>query len=134
VETAEDIEWRNEVHAALERGEKTENKTRKKPAKTSPTQRSLKELRKRGYLCAIVEKWNMHARIRQDMFGFVDIVAIKGEDIIGVQACVGSSVSDRVTKIVEHENYATVSAAMRITVHGWRKSAAGKWTLREVEL
>lgn len=107
---------------------------KRKPAKTSPTQRSLKHLRAAGYLCAIVEKWNMHARIRQDMFGFIDVLAVKGDDIVGVQACVGGDVSTRIKKIVEHDNYPSVIAAMRIIVHGWRKNAAGKWVLREVEL
>jgi hypothetical protein len=107
---------------------------RKKPAKTSPTQRSLAHLRKNGYLCAIVEKWNMHAKIRQDMFGIIDLVAIKDDDIIGIQATSGDNVSARITKISEHENYPIVIKAMRIIVHGWRKNSMGKWILREVEL
>jgi hypothetical protein len=109
---------------------------RKKPKATSPTQRSLKHMRDAGYLCAIVEKWNMHAKVRQDLYGFIDVLAIKGEDIVGVQATSGDggNVAARVAKIVDHENYSQVIAAMRITVHGWRKNAAGRWTLREVEL
>lgn len=110
--------------------------TKRKPKGTSPTQRSLKVLRDAGYLCAIVEKWNPHARIRQDLYGFIDILAINGEDILGVQACsgAGGDPAARVRKITEHENYPAVIAAMRIIVHGWRKNAAGRWTLREVEL
>lgn len=109
---------------------------KRKPKGASPTQRSLKVLRDAGYLCAIVEKWNPHARIRQDLYGFIDILAINGEDILGVQACssAGGDPAARVRKITEHENYPAVIAAMRIAVHGWRKNAAGKWVLREVEL
>ena len=91
-------------------------------------------MRDAGYLCAIVEKWNMHAKIRQDLYGFIDVLAIKDEDIVGVQACTGGDVSTRMHKIIEHANYPSVIKAMRIVIHGWRKSAAGKWTLREVEL
>lgn len=43
---------------------------------SSPTQRTLAECRKRGYTAQVVEKWNPHARIRQDLFGVIDIVAI----------------------------------------------------------
>ena len=107
---------------------------KRKPKGTSPTQRSLKHWRDLGYLCAIVEHWNPHVRIRQDLYGFIDVLAIKGEDIVGVQACVGGDVSKRVAKITEHANYPQVIAAMRVIVHGWRKNAAGRWTLREVEL
>jgi hypothetical protein len=106
---------------------------RKAKAK-SPTARSLEHMRKLGYLCAIVEKWNMHTKIRQDLYGFIDVLCVKGEDIIGVQATSGDHVAHRVTKITEHENYPLVIAAIRIAVHGWRKNAAGRWTLREVEL
>lgn len=109
-------------------------KPKRKAKGTSPTQRSLKHWRDKGYLCAIVEHWNQHAHIRQDLYGFIDVLAINGEDIVGIQACIGSDVSTRVKKIVEHDNYPKVIAAMRIVVHGWRKNAAGRWTLREVEL
>jgi hypothetical protein len=39
---------------------------------TSPTQLSLKKLREEGYTVAVVEHWNSFARIRQDLFGFID--------------------------------------------------------------
>lgn len=42
----------------------------------SPTQLTLKQLRKEGWTCAIVEHWNSFAKIRQDLFGFGDILAI----------------------------------------------------------
>jgi hypothetical protein len=113
-----------------------EAKPKRKPSKTSPTQRSLKHMRDLGYTCAIVEKWNQHARIRQDMFGFIDIVCIKDEDIVGVQACAGDggASAERVRKIAEHENWPLICNAIRVVVQSWRKNAAGKWTLREVEL
>ena len=107
--------------------------------KTSPTQRSLALLRERGYLCAIVEKWNPYVRIRQDLWGFADILAIKGDESLLVQTTSGSNVSARLAKI---EN--NVQAAMwkcspnrKIVVHGWAKRGArGErklWTCREVE-
>lgn len=107
---------------------------KRKAKVTSPTQRTLKHMRELGYLCGIVEKWNMHAKVRQDLYGFIDVLCVKGEDIVGVQACSGGDVSTRVNKITEHENWPLVCAAIRVVVHGWRKNAAGRWVLREVEL
>lgn len=72
--------------------------------------------------------------IRQDLYGFIDILAVKGEDIVGIQACTGTNMAKRVTKIVEHANYPLVITAMRIIVQAWRKNAAGRWMLRETEL
>jgi len=43
----------------------------------SPTKRSLALLRRRGYLVAIGEKWNPFAKIRQDIYGFGDLLACK---------------------------------------------------------
>jgi hypothetical protein len=105
----------------------------KKPG-NSPTQRSLAHMHNQRYLCQVVEKWNPHVRIRQDLYGFIDILCVRGDDIVGVQACSGGDVSTRRNKIVEHDNFPLVIAAIRVVVQGWKKNAAGKWVLREEEL
>ena len=51
----------------------------------TPTQRSLKYLREQGYTVAIVERWNAFAKIRQDLFGFIDLLAIKPGETLAVQ-------------------------------------------------
>lgn len=107
---------------------------RARPKSVSPTQRSLAHMRELGYICAVVEKWNPHAMIRQDLYGFIDVLCVKGEDIVGVQATTGSHTAARATKITEHPNWPLVCNAIRVVVQGWRKNAAGKWVLREVEL
>jgi hypothetical protein len=97
----------------------------------SPTQRSLAALKADGWLAAVVEKWNPHARIRQDLFGFVDILAVRDGETLGVQACAGSSVSARIKKIADSELAPQVRrAGWRLEVWGWRKNAAGKWVCR----
>ena len=64
----------------------------------TPTQRSLAYLRNEGYLVAIVEHWNPFARIRQDLFGFIDLLAIRRDETLAVQVT-ASGVSSRVHKI-----------------------------------
>lgn len=110
---------------------------RKKAKAKSPTQRSLEHMRKLGYpLAQVVERWNMHAKVRVDLFGIIDIVAIDAAgETYGIQATSGDNVASRVTKIAESDALAPcLKAGWRIIVHGWRKNAAGRWTLREVEL
>jgi hypothetical protein len=70
---------------------------------TSPTQRTLKQLRKEGYLCQVVERWNAYAKIRQDLFGCIDILCIKPGEILGVQCTSGSNHAKRVKKAKESE-------------------------------
>lgn len=92
----------------------------------SPTQRTLKKLRDEGWTAWIVEKWNAHAKIRQDLFGFIDIVAIKsGEPVLGVQATSGSNTSARVKKAIEIPALRTwLETGSKFTVWGWKKKGA----------
>lgn len=113
----------------------------------SPTQRTLAELRKLGYLAATVEHWNPHARIRQDLFGCIDVLAVGMGEAFGwdaahtlaVQATSGSHVSSRLAKLRGEELAPRVeklkAAGWRVEVWGWRKSAKSKrWELRRERL
>ena len=94
--------------------------------KTSPTQRTMKALREDGWTVAIVEKWNPHARIRQDLFGFIDLLAVKPGRTLAVQACAGASSAARVTKIAESALVGAVREAnWEIQVWAWRKLKSG---------
>jgi hypothetical protein len=105
-------------------------------SKTSPTQRTLAHFRKLGYPCAVTEKWNQFSRIRQDLFGFVDVLLIDhiAGGVIGVQATTGDHVAERQRKIEGLEAAAAwLDAGNRICVIGWRKLKQGKralWTPR----
>lgn len=91
--------------------------------KTSPLQRSLKKLRSEGWHCAITEHWNPFAKIRQDLFGFVDILCLRRDETLAVQTTSGSNLSARVNKIVALQSCALwlESPSRRIEVHGWSK-------------
>lgn len=95
---------------------------------TSPTQLTLKKLRSEGYICAITEHWNSFAKIRQDLFGFGDILAIReGLEPLIVQCTTKSNVSARKSKI-DNIDIADiwVSTNGLIQVWGWYKEK-GKW-------
>lgn len=66
----------------------------------SPTQRAMAELKKIGATAAIVEKWNQYARIRQDLFGFADILFVHGTRTVFLQVAHGSDHKKRVDKIL----------------------------------
>lgn len=100
----------------------------------SPTQRTLRHLRSLGYLPAVVERWNPHARIRQDLWGWCDVLAVKASEVLAVQATAGA-VAARVRKVRESATFDAVKAAgVRIEVHGWTKRANGRYALRIEEL
>ena len=96
----------------------------------TPTQRSLQYLREQGYLCEVVEHWNPFARVRKDLWGWCDILAIKKNEVLAVQVT-ASAVADRIKKITLSDTVGAVrEAGIRIEVHGWRKNAAGKYVMR----
>jgi hypothetical protein len=102
---------------------------------SSPTRRTLEHLRRAGYLAAVVERWNPHARIRQDLFGIIDVVGVRKGETIGVQATSGSNVSARIKKMADSDALTALrEAGWRVVVHGWRKAANGRWQLREEDI
>lgn len=95
-------------------------------AKLSPTERTLKYLREQGYFAVVVERWNPFARIRQDLFGIVDVLGVRRGETIGVQCTSASNVSERVKKLAEHESTPRLrEAGWRLEVHGWTKGKRG---------
>lgn len=111
--------------------------------KTSPTQRSLKALRAMGYTAQVVERWNQYARVRQDLFGGIDIVAIHPDHsgVLGVQATVTGSASNRLKKLQKLPAMQLwLETGNRLEIWGWsKKGKAGKrklWqlTVKEVSV
>ena len=106
----------------------------------TPTQRTLAEIRKLVDHVAIVEKWNSHCRIRQDLFGFADLISFDREDVHLWQVTAGA-VAARVAKIKELDvaKHWTASTHRELFVVGWRKLKprgikVAKWHPRIVSL
>lgn len=101
---------------------------------SSPTQLSLAHMRSRGYLAAVTEHWNHFAKIRQDLFGILDLVCVSEKGTVGVQTTSYKNMASRVKKIAE--NAATPflrKAGWCLEVHGWRK-VKGRWSVRVVDV
>ena len=100
----------------------------------TPTQLTLREMRRRGYHCEVVERWCSFTRTRRDLFGFVDVLCLGSDEVVAVQATSYANVPSRVRKIRDHENVGAVrDAGIGIIVLGWRK-VKNRWTFREVDL
>ena len=72
----------------------------------SPTQRTLKRLRDSGDypLVSIVERWNAFAKIRQDLFGIIDLLAVDSKgNTVGIQVTSYSNISARVNKMEDSD-------------------------------
>lgn len=113
---------------------------------SSPTSRSLEYLREKepNGIVQVTEKWNAFARIRQDLFHFVDVLQVTEDgNTNAYQVTSGSNVSARRKKI-ENDNAGALCllkrAGWQVFIHGWSKkpkvpgSKQLIWTLREVQL
>lgn len=111
----------------------------------SPTQRTLRALRERGYHAAVVERFNRFAGIRQDLFGWIDLVAAHPTEvgILGIQTTTGDHAAERLEKARGNGALlAWILSGGRLAVWGWSKRkglrADGKrskrdvWALREI--
>jgi hypothetical protein len=120
---------------------------KKKRSSISPTKRTLAWLSERGVMATITERWNPFARVRQDLFGFADLVALWTDNwpsgIMAIQVTSGSNVSARIDKIRESPAArAWLVAGGSIEVHGWRqlatyrkdgtRAARDRWELRRI--
>lgn len=106
----------------------------------SPTQRSLALLRKSWNLVQVTERWNAFAKVRQDLFGFVDVLCCDKDSILAVQTTTAANVSARFEKMRYMPSVLCwlASPNRHLIIHGWRKlGARGKrklWICRVMRL
>ncbi len=124
----------------------------------SPSQLTLRHMRKQGYTCVVVEKWNPFVRtkpnarvcpvckkgdkdfgVRQDLYGFADIYAIhpRTQDRVFIQVTTKHHLVERKLKILGNSNLPKVlNAGHRVVVHGWLQSGTGRkdYDLTEMEI
>ena len=120
-------------------GEALGEPKRKSRAK-SPTARTLEELKRLGFTAGVVERFVSFTKKRIDLFGCIDIIAVRdGCGIIGVQATSGSNHSaHRHKAIAEPQLVEWLNAGGRYEIWSWAKQGGrGKrkvWTLRREEI
>lgn len=99
---------------------------------SSPTQRTLKLLREKGYVAQVVEYTVPKVFVKRDLFGVIDIVALlriqHGDaHMLAVQATSGSNRASRVEKLLASEEAALWCATgAALEVWAWRKVRSAK--------
>lgn len=103
---------------------------------TSYTQLTLRHLRKHGWSPATVEKWNPHVGIRQDLFGFADILAVKptesGGGVLAIQSTSAGGHNEHLVKLHrEPRLWDWLRAGAKAELWSWSKNKhTGQWALR----
>jgi hypothetical protein len=110
-------------------------------AMSSPMQQSLKMLREAGWTAEVVEHWHAFAKIRQDLCGCIDILAMKpGGGFVGCQVTNRGEIRAHIRKILaEPRALIFLKSGGRILLHGWRHRAEPgkkrkKWDCKGIEI
>ena len=101
---------------------------------TSPTARTLDLLRREGFIAAVVEKWLPRVNLRQDVWGFGDVLAANPVNrvVLLIQATTADNVAHRLAKAKgKPELAAWLRSGGRFEVHGWALRG-GRWHVRRV--
>ena len=105
---------------------------RKKPANLN--QQTRKRLEEDGYLVENVEKYNTFSRKKNDLWGFIDFLAIRRDEVLAIQTTSKGNMSSRRKKIAEHENVGKVrEAGIRIELWGFYKES-NRWKVKIEDL
>jgi len=105
----------------------------------TPMARTHAFLRERAMLIAKTEYWKHYAKVRVDLWGFIDTIALDPAPgavsrVLAIQSTTHDHHSHRVAKILEHKNTLTVLRHVEVEVWSWGKQGPrGKpktWTLR----
>lgn len=98
----------------------------------SPTSHTTGQLKKQGVTYQIVEKWNQHAKVRQDLFGFVDILAMRDNKFVGIQATSATNHSTRLKKaMAEPRLIEWLNCGGKFEVWSWKQDDKTKrWSVR----
>jgi hypothetical protein len=105
-------------------------------AKMSPTQLTLRKLKTDGWTTlAIVEYFVPFAKVRRDLFGFIDVLAVKDGDTLGIQCTTFNNRLARVRKIEDSEHLPVLREAnWSLEVWGWRKNKSNKWEVDIIDV
>ena len=95
----------------------------------SPTQRSRKQLEGIGYHVEKVEYFNAFSHRMKDLWGFIDLLAIKKGEVLAVQTTGGiGHKNPHLEKIRSSELFPIVkSSGIKCELHTWRKLIVGKF-------
>jgi len=101
-------------------------------------QRTLAWLREHGYQAQKTEQWNHYARKRQDLFGFIDVLAVSDHELLAIQVSHEDRHADHVKKVMALPVARDLAFHMNVEVWSWgKRGARGErkvWTLRRDQL
>ena len=98
----------------------------------SPTARTLKYFRDRGYVADVVECYNSFSKHRKDFIEIIDIIVFK-DKVIGIQATTKGNARARLKKAKESGHLHAWLKVAGFWVMGWYKEG-NRWRVAITEI
>ncbi len=84
--------------------------------------RSKEWLRDHGWIEDTVERFEHHSRVKQDFFGVIDIIAVRGASTLGIQACSTKDFPAHRTKCLQEKRLREwLKGDRRFEIQAWSK-------------
>lgn len=100
----------------------------------SPSALSVELLVGRGYAVNVVER-RLTARISSDLFGCIDILALRGAETLAVQTSTRHHLADRSRKVADSEYLPAMrEAGWTIHIHGWDEPTRGEFRVKTLDV
>ena len=88
----------------------------------SPNNLTVRALEADGWVVDLVERQIPGTFLKKDLFGMFDVLAVRAEETLAVQATSDTNVRARVKKLSDSEKIGAIrKAGWRIEVWGWKK-------------
>ena len=87
---------------------------------------TLAYLRQHGYEAVKTEHWNHYAKKRQDLFGFIDVLAVNDAHLLAIQTTDGSHHAEHVDKVMAMPVARILVYHMDIEVWSWSLRLTGQ--------
>ena len=93
----------------------------------SPSQRTIRELKDRGIICGVVERWIPNPKLpgggmRKDFLNIIDIVALDAGAVLGIQCTGASGFAEHDRKILSSEmSIEWLKAGAALELWSWRR-------------
>lgn len=108
--------------------------TAKRKKATPLTYRSMKMLRESGWCVDKTEQYIHQARRKKDLYGIIDVLAVRGETTMGVQVTSRGEIARRKRKILDSPAFPLlIEAGWKIVIHGWDKYDS-RWRCKVVRV
>ncbi len=125
-----DIRYQRRYRPSVSVIDSTKSRVRSRSGSLSPMRKSLAYMRDLGFHVEIVEHYVYHAKVKRDLWGLFDLLAVGAGKTIAVQTTSRGNMYQRKSKILGNPIHLVLKeAGWILEIHGWDRGELHKITI-----